>query len=159
MKVDAAELKKPANVACRHATGHGCGVYEVRPDICRVWFCLWRRIGELPDELRPDRSGLLAWFQSSDPAPSPFEREYIVIRGVEDDDEALHSGPARALLDMLVREGSHPVFFGRRGYKFLVYPDPDIVRVVLDPDATPHRDLVPDVLRWRRRLGLPDAHG
>jgi len=33
-------------------------VHEIRPQTCRVWFCLWRAV-ELSDDWRPDRSGVI----------------------------------------------------------------------------------------------------
>lgn len=55
------ELDKPANVWCRHCRiGSGCGIYEERPESCRVYECLWlktqRMDKPIPAALRPDRS-------------------------------------------------------------------------------------------------------
>ncbi|RZJ37471.1 MAG: hypothetical protein EON87_22170, partial [Brevundimonas sp.] len=36
----------------------GCSVHAIRPQTCRVWFCLWRAV-ELDDDWRPDRSGVI----------------------------------------------------------------------------------------------------
>jgi hypothetical protein len=35
------QLGKPANVACRHLTAKGCGIYEKRPQVCRDFRCDW----------------------------------------------------------------------------------------------------------------------
>jgi len=55
------ELNKPANTWCGHCNiGVGCGIYDTRPESCRVYECVWlqsQRGGKpLPLELRPDRS-------------------------------------------------------------------------------------------------------
>lgn len=53
------ELAKPTGDLCAYgANGAGCAVHAIRPQTCRVWFCLWRVI-ELSDEWRPDRSGII----------------------------------------------------------------------------------------------------
>ena len=55
------ELDKPANTWCQHCEiGVGCGIYDGRPESCRVYQCVWlqsQRGGKpLPLELRPDTS-------------------------------------------------------------------------------------------------------
>jgi hypothetical protein len=57
------KLEKPANTLCIHCVpGKGCSVYDLRPDICRSWHCGWRISNEIPDDWRPDRSGVVFWF-------------------------------------------------------------------------------------------------
>ena len=48
--------------ACRHCTSQGCAIYENRPeDPCVGFQCGWLQDpGLLPDEMRPDRSGVIA---------------------------------------------------------------------------------------------------
>lgn len=53
------ELSKPTGTLCAYCVdGAGCSVHEIRPQACRVWFCLWRVV-ELPDDWRPDLSGVI----------------------------------------------------------------------------------------------------
>lgn len=56
LRVD--ELAKPAGTPCPQLRpeGHGCGIYQRRPGICRVYRCLWLR-GGLAEADRPDRLG------------------------------------------------------------------------------------------------------
>lgn len=56
---DVPELAKPSWTLCQHCTGTGCGVYASRPASCRAFECGWYREPRLPDELRPDRSGVM----------------------------------------------------------------------------------------------------
>ena len=57
--LDLPELAKPTGELCAYCVdGAGCSVHEVRPQTCRVWFCLWRAV-ELSDGWRPDRSGVI----------------------------------------------------------------------------------------------------
>ena len=61
------EPHKPIYTPCRHMCKRGCGIYEIRPEACRVWECLWLftqdldKVGmqPLPKELRPDRCGVV----------------------------------------------------------------------------------------------------
>ena len=55
------ELDKPAHTWCKHCRiGVGCGIYESRPESCRIYECVWlqtQRGGRpLAPELRPDVS-------------------------------------------------------------------------------------------------------
>ncbi len=57
--LDLPELAKPTGELCAYCVdGAGCSVHLVRPQTCRVWFCLWRAV-ELSDDWRPDRSGVI----------------------------------------------------------------------------------------------------
>lgn len=55
------KLSKPAGTICQHdcklAAGR-CGIYQNRPSECAQYSCAWLD-GFLPDDLRPDKSGLL----------------------------------------------------------------------------------------------------
>lgn len=54
------ELGKPAASWCAHcAVGKGCMVYRDRPPTCRAFQCLWTRDEGLPEEMRPDRCGVI----------------------------------------------------------------------------------------------------
>ena len=68
--VDSPELAKPSGTVCRHSRG-GCAVYERRPDVCRRFFCAWRRTKLIPDDWRPDRCGVFATLDS-DSVPPQF---------------------------------------------------------------------------------------
>jgi hypothetical protein len=59
LNIDAPELVKLADQACRHCTGAGCGIYDRRPAVCRDFHCGWRRISWLGEEWRPDRIGVM----------------------------------------------------------------------------------------------------
>ena len=53
------ELAKPTGELCAYCVdGAGCAVHAIRPNTCRIWFCLWRVI-ELDERWRPDRSGVI----------------------------------------------------------------------------------------------------
>ena len=52
-------LGKPANTECPNCTSSGCGVWDLRPAICRRFVCLWYANPKFPDSLRPDRCGVV----------------------------------------------------------------------------------------------------
>jgi hypothetical protein len=153
LEIEKPELQKPADVLCKHCVGAGCGIYETRPTVCRTWFCLWRRIDQLPDYLRPDRCGVVFSLDQHDPPRIMFERLYIVARAI-DRAEAFDAGPVRATLDMFAEEGSLPVWVSFKGAKRMVYPGPEFADAILRPDQTPRKDLVAKALSWRKGYGL-----
>ncbi|HEV7345732.1 MAG TPA: YkgJ family cysteine cluster protein [Devosia sp.] len=60
-------LQKPANTICQHCVeGKGCTIYEVRPRVCRGFFCGWFFIPELGPEWHPSNSGVVLRTESSD---------------------------------------------------------------------------------------------
>lgn len=53
-------LQKPANTLCLHcAEGRGCTVYNVRPDVCRGFYCGYFFLEELSHDWHPTRSGVV----------------------------------------------------------------------------------------------------
>jgi hypothetical protein len=59
------ELGLPSFTGCPHlstvldAKGPGCGIYAERPYSCRSWRCMWLQSEPWPEELRPDRCGVV----------------------------------------------------------------------------------------------------
>lgn len=65
-RLDTAEdIAKPAGRACRYLTSEGCGIYEVRPLVCRQFACDWL-LGE----------------KNFGPSDSPLNTGRIGVRGV-----------------------------------------------------------------------------
>ncbi len=53
-------LQKPANTMCNHCLeGRGCTVYDVRPDVCRGFYCGWFFLEELSPQWHPSESGVV----------------------------------------------------------------------------------------------------
>src|SRR5512138_2208001 len=60
LKIDTPELQKFAGSDCEHLLPQrGCGIYERRPPICRGFHCAWRQLRVMPEDWRPDLSGVL----------------------------------------------------------------------------------------------------
>lgn len=66
--IDSPELTKPSGAVCRHSRG-GCDIYESRPDVCRRFFCAWRRTKLIPEDWRPDRCGVFATLDAQNVPP------------------------------------------------------------------------------------------
>ena len=71
-------LDKPPGVACRHSRD-GCDIYESRPDVCRRFFCAWRRTKRIPDDWRPDRCGVFATLDAQNVPPQFAGQEGISL--------------------------------------------------------------------------------
>jgi hypothetical protein len=60
LPIDDQELKKSTNQLCHHCTtAAGCGIYEVRPKLCRNWYCGWRLFDWVDDQWKPDEVGII----------------------------------------------------------------------------------------------------
>src|SRR5947207_2583886 len=59
-----AELNKPGFTHCQFEGLHppitlGCAIYANRPAPCRIWSCWWLMNDDWPDELKPERCGVV----------------------------------------------------------------------------------------------------
>jgi hypothetical protein len=54
-------IAKAAGVPCRHLSAQGCSVHPNWPKVCQTWFCVWRLMPGLPEQWRPDLSGILLY--------------------------------------------------------------------------------------------------
>lgn len=60
LTIDDPELQKVQGYRCRHAQrDNSCAIYATRPQTCRTFYCGWRRLKWVRENLRPDRSGVL----------------------------------------------------------------------------------------------------
>src|SRR4051812_44612489 len=56
--IDTQEIQKRTGAVCRNCSSAGCAIYQARPKACRDFFCAWMQDTTLPEEWRPDRSGV-----------------------------------------------------------------------------------------------------
>jgi hypothetical protein len=153
LEIRSPDLQKPAHVLCPHCVSGGCGIYENRPNVCRDWFCLWRRIEALPDEMRPDKCGVVLSIGQHNPPRTVFEHAYIVARAI-DDPSVFQTRTVKDALEMFAEEGSLPVWVGFEGAKRLYFPANAFADAIMRPDTTPWDSLVIPALAWRKRYGL-----
>ena len=60
LNVDTKEFQKLPGVSCAHlCTSGGCAIHDTRYEVCRTYHCGWRALGQLGEEWRPDKSGVL----------------------------------------------------------------------------------------------------
>jgi hypothetical protein len=104
----------------------------------------------MPDELRPDRSGMMVSLERHTPPRIIFENLYVVIRAL-DGPEAFDTPLADQLVGSFARMESLPVWISWAGQKFLAYPKQDLADAIVNPDTTVHRNLVSQGRAWRKR--------
>ena len=64
--IDQPGIQKPAGATCRHCD-HGCRIHQTRPDVCRQYFCAWRRMEIFSEDWRPDRCGVFSELETDVP--------------------------------------------------------------------------------------------
>jgi hypothetical protein len=151
LKMDAPDFKKPAGIPCEHLASLGCGIHAVRPDICRSWFCGWRRVAALPDDARPDRSRLLVSLNFEREPRNCLEGVSINVRALPGSD-AIENGMAATVLDILC-DGLVPVWFSDGAKKMLMHPEHEVASLVISGDPAPTH-LQEEVAAWREHYGV-----
>lgn len=89
------EIAKPEGEWCRHCTEAGCSVHASRPQSCRNFDCFWLMDEGFPEELRPDRCGVVAYWNGA-------EHESVVLHVDPDRPDALAKPPGSDLLRALL---------------------------------------------------------
>jgi hypothetical protein len=88
------ELQKPNGTTCQHRRpGGGCAIYKTRFSICRTFHCGWRKLPNLDDSWRPDRSGVMISFETTPGSPYGDDAANLIAIG----------GDAAALSDHFAR--------------------------------------------------------
>jgi hypothetical protein len=78
------ELRKTSHVLCQHCREtEGCRIYAQRPQVCRDYDCGWRLLAALPEDWRPDLSGIFVdrvRFRdgADNELPAQYSREFMV---------------------------------------------------------------------------------
>lgn len=151
LRIDTPDLQKPAGTPCSHLGARGCTIHAVRPEICRAWFCGWRRVEAMPDSARPDRSGLLVSLDFVREPRNIFEGASIVVRSLIGR-AAFGSAAAADLIDGLCNQ-MVPVWIHDGTRKVLVHPEDDVANLVLSGGAAPAH-LREEVAAWRNLYGV-----
>jgi hypothetical protein len=101
-------LGKPAGMRCSQLCDTGCATYESRPKPCSDWLCVWRLLPSLPEDWRPDLSGILL-YQGKNNVPGYHDTALMLslahgLAHLEDE----------ALLDFLLLavQNRQPVYLG-----------------------------------------------
>jgi hypothetical protein len=108
----------------------------------------------MPDEARPDRSGLLVSLNFEREPRNCFEGVSINVRALPGKD-AIENGMAATILDSLC-DGLVPVWFSDGAKKMLMHPEHDVASLVISGEpAPPH--LQDEVAAWREHYGMFSA--
>ena len=133
LNIDEPDMVKPADQLCMHCTGVGCGVYDSRPQVCRSWDCVWRRIDSMPLQTRPDHLGVLWTIDRQAEPQTPFDRLYFVARAVSAP-EALHKSATLDVAAMLAH-GPLPIFACWGDERRMIFPRAELAAAILDPEG------------------------
>ena len=151
LMVDSPDFRKPAETPCALLAAEGCSIHAVRPEICRTWFCAWRRVADLPEEARPDRSGLLVSINYNREPRNCLEGVSINVRMLAGS-TAIQDGMAARVLDSLCHQ-LVPVWFSDGSKKMLMHPDNEVAELVTSGRPAPAH-LQAEVQAWRNRYGV-----
>ncbi|WP_354291044.1 YkgJ family cysteine cluster protein [Sphingomonas sp. PvP055] len=151
LTVDTPEFRKPGGTPCDYLVAQGCSIHASRPHICRTWFCGWRRTAAMPDQARPDRSGLLVSLNFERAPRNCFEGVSIIVR-TTDPGAAIDKSMAAAVLDSLC-DRLVSVWFSDGAKKMLMHPSDDVATLVLSGDTAPVH-LQAEVAAWREQYGV-----
>lgn len=155
LTVNTPEFKKPVDTPCGYLCASGCGIHDVRPRICRTWFCAWRRVASMPDEVRPDLSGLLVSLNFNHQPQNCFEGVSINVRMLAGS-QAIENGMAAVVLDSLCDQ-LVPVWFSDGSDKMLMHPENDVAALVISGEPAPAH-LQREVAAWREGYGIFTAN-
>ena len=148
--IDDPALHKPAHLLCPHHRG-GCTVYETRPQTCRTFHCLWRRLAALPDDARPDELGVLFAFQREAHPDSPFAHLYVCGYPVRRDASVFDTPRVQAIVQRLSNDGALPVWISLGERKRLIWPDRELGDAILDPTGVTDPELKARAAAWTKR--------
>lgn len=110
----------------------------------------------MPDEARPDRSGLLVSLNFVHEPRNCFEGVSINVRTLAGSD-AIENGMAETILDILC-DRLIAVWFSDGSKKMLMHPENDVAGFVISGDLAPAH-LKDEVAAWRERYGVFTTNG
>lgn len=154
--IHAPELTKPEGVLCPNCTGSGCAIYDRRPAVCRDYNCGWKRIGSMPIQTRPDRSGIMVAVQSHLPPRHLFSHLFIAVVLTKDRRD-LETPVGQAIVRMLTQHALPIVAFWKTE-GFILHPSPQLEEAILNPERQSDHALVRQGREWLERYA-PLARG
>ena len=110
----------------------------------------------MPNEARPDRSGLLVSLNFVREPQNCFEGVSINVRVLANSD-AIGNGLAAAVLDSVCNQ-LVPVWFSDGSNKMLMHPENDVAHLVISGEPAPAH-LQNEVTAWRERYTVFAATG
>lgn len=110
----------------------------------------------MPDEARPDRSGILVSLNFVHEPQNCFDGISINVRALAGSG-AIENGMAATILDRVCNQ-LIPVWFSNGSKKMLMHPENDVAQLVLSGAVAPAH-LQYEVAAWRERYGVFAADG
>lgn len=116
LPIKSLEMNKTSHVLCEHCgEGQGCRIYAMRPSLCRDYYCGWRMWDALPDDWRPDQSGVFVdrvkfLPGAGDDIPAHYDKRFMVQLLLLRADAI--DGPHFAEVVWALVHGGIPVFLG-----------------------------------------------
>ncbi|MEO8301002.1 MAG: hypothetical protein ABI608_04365 [Rhizomicrobium sp.] len=151
LKIETPQLRKAANTSCPHLCATGCGIYETRPPVCQQFLCGWRLFAELPDDWRPDLSGVLVMRKAPAELPPAYRSaDYGVELAITGGEAAVtRAGLAEYAAGLLAR--NIPVFLSAASPSTLLneHVEPAIDAAALRPKLLQLYGLL-HAARWKR---------
>jgi uncharacterized protein len=89
------EIAKPAQEWCAHCSAAGCGIHADRPQSCRNFECFWLMDEGFPEDLRPDRCGIVVSWNGE-------ERDSVLVHLEPERADALGESAGAGLLTALL---------------------------------------------------------
>jgi hypothetical protein len=127
LTIDEPELQKLPGYTCLNCRlGAGCAIYETRPNLCREWYCAWRRLDWIAETLRPDRSGVLIIPLRQDIPPectAGFGLDFLVLNHAALQAEGLPEALAKSVGDNIATFLSVPRDQGHRSIRAFLNED------------------------------------
>jgi hypothetical protein len=100
--INTPELTKAPGLACRHCLAPGgCGIYETRFPVCREYRCAWKILAWIPEDLRPDRCGVLIDIDESSAPGRELEATLLAFRDPAD----FEAHPIPDIVASLIEQG------------------------------------------------------
>lgn len=106
----------------------------------------------MPDQLRPDLTGVIFSIERQSAPQNPFEQEFVLARSVNSLADLDHP-MVRAALQTFVEQGDLPIWLSHNQERRLFHPYPALRDAILSRGLVP-AELVESAALWRRRLGL-----
>lgn len=128
------ELRKWTGQACKHLDGRDptkrCTIYSKRPKACVEYHCLWRA-GWGPDELRPDKSGMILTSY-----PRNEDKPGIATTVLIFDEEKAGSLPQTVAMELIMIDLSEVRVVNFKRKVAVLYADGSVYRCkLLPPDS------------------------
>ena len=114
---------------------------------------MWRRIGAMADEMRPDRIGVIFTIEAIDPPNNPFEKRFVVGRALNSLAD-LDSPGAQKVIQIFIDQGDLPVWLSHQQERRLLHPYPALRDAILRKGSAPPIHLAAQVRLWQQRLNI-----